>query len=304
MARQGTLFSPKQLAIGSIVVSLLVLGLKYLAYAMTNSVGLYSDALESIVNLAASIAVAIAISLRDKPADHNHPYGHDKAEYISAVLEGVLIVLAALAIFVEASETLLNPRPLQIPILGLVLNAAAGVLNGVWALMLVRYGRKLRSPALVADGKHLFTDVLSSLGILIGITFALLTGLDWLDPLLAFLVAAMILWTGWGLIRNSLGGLMDEAVDEEELEQIQTIIMAHADGAIEAHDLRTRHAGRITFIEFHLVVPSHMTVFNAHEICDKIEDALEEAIQNAHVVIHVEPENKAHEPDADGSMVI
>ncbi|WP_197704068.1 cation diffusion facilitator family transporter [Cohaesibacter sp. ES.047] len=304
MTSKAAIFTPKQLAIGSIIVAVLVLGLKYLAYAMTNSVGLYSDALESIVNLAASIAVAIAIWLRDKPADHNHPYGHDKAEYISAVLEGVLIVLAAVAIFMEASEALLHPRALDIPVLGLGLNALAGVLNGGWAMVLIRLGRKMRSPALVADGKHLFTDVISSLGILVGIVIALVSGLNWLDPLLALLVAILILWTGWGLIRNSLGGLMDEAVDEEELEHIQQVITDHAHGAIEAHDLRTRHAGRITFIEFHLVVPSNMTVFSAHEICDKIEDGLEAAISSAHVVIHIEPEDKAHEPNADGSMVI
>ncbi|PLW77034.1 cation diffusion facilitator family transporter [Cohaesibacter celericrescens] len=303
MTQSKTYLNTKQLAIGSVLIALSVLALKYTAYAMTNSVGLYSDALESLVNLAAAVAVVIAVWMSEKPADHNHPYGHHKAEYLSAVLEGVMIVLAAIAIFMAASESFFNPRTLNIPILGLLLNGLAGVLNGVWAAVLIHQGRRLRSPALVADGKHLLTDVFSSVGVLIGVLFALWTGLHWLDPLLAIFVAASILWTGWGLIRGSVSGLMDEAVDDEELARIQNIIMANADGAIEAHDLRTRHAGRVIFVEFHLVVPSILSVFDAHEICDQIEHALMAALPHANVTIHIEPEDKAHAPHTDGSMV-
>ena len=295
--------TPKQLAIGSILVALCVLSLKYAAYGLTNSVGLYSDALESLVNLAAAIALLVAVSLGDKPADHNHPYGHHKAEYLSAVAEGVLIVLAAFAIVAEASETLFNPRTLSVPVSGLLLNGSAGILNAAWAFILIRRGRQLRSPALVADGKHLFTDVFSSVSVLGGVIVALATGMHWLDPLVAFLVALTILWTGWDLIRTSVGGLMDEAIEDRELRQIRDLIMSHAMGAIEAHDLRTRRSGRATFVEFHLVVASSMKVVDAHHICDRIEHALQDLMPHVHVTIHIEPEDMAHDPGTAGSMV-
>ena len=303
MTKAQTFLTSKQMAVGSVLVSLVVLTTKYLAYAMTNSVGLYSDALESLVNIAASFAVVIAVWLVNKPADDNHPFGHHKAEYLSAVLEGVLIVIAAIAIFREAYYSAINPHTLSVPMSGLLLNALAGVINGAWAFVLVHQGRRLRSPALVADGKHLYTDVVSSIGVLGGVIIALVTGYYWLDPLLAVMVGVSILWTGWGLIRNSLGGLMDEAIDEEEQEKIREIITANAYGAIEAHDLRTRHSGRVIFVEFHLVVPSAMLVFEAHEICDRIELALKKDMPYVNVIIHVEPADKAHAPNVDGSMV-
>lgn len=297
------LSNPLRLAIGSIFVALAVLALKYAAWALTNSVGLYSDALETIVNLSAAIAVLIAVRMGEIPPDHNHQYGHHKAEYLSAVLEGFLVLVAAIAIFWEAIETFHNPRTLDVPFSGLFLNACAGVLNGIWALVLVRRGRILRSPALVADGKHLFTDVFSSLGILVGIAVALWSGLHWLDPLLAILVGINILYTGWGLLKTSLSGLMDEAVDEKEQEHLRALIMANAEGAIEAHDLRTRHAGRVVFVEFHLVVPSAMSVFDAHEICDRIEHGIQAHMPHANITIHIEPEDKAMPPDHSEAMV-
>ena len=295
--------NPLRLAIGSILVALAVLGLKYLAWAMTNSVGLYSDALESLVNLAAALALVVAVKLGQMPPDRNHPYGHHKAEYLSAVLEGVLIVLAAMAIFWEAVETFSNPRLLDVPLIGLLLNGLAGLINGLWAAILIHQGRKLRSPALVADGKHLFTDVFSSIGVLVGVALALWTGLHWLDPVLAIFVGLNILYTGWGLIKSSLGGLMDEALDEEELAEIRSLISAHSDGAIEAHDLRTRHAGRAIFVEFHLVVPSAMSVHEAHEICDNIENGITEVMPFANITIHIEPEDKAHADHSDSAMI-
>lgn len=295
--------APLHLAFGSILVAIAGFGLKYWAYSLTNSIGLYSDALESLVNLAAAMAVVVAIWLGEKPADHNHQFGHHKAEYMSAVLEGVLICLAAITIFAEAWKAFNTPRTLDITPLGLSLNGLAGLLNAGWATLLVRNGRALRSPALVADGKHLYSDVLSSAGVLTGVFFAGLTGLYWLDPLLAVFVGVSILYTGWGLIKSSLGGLMDEAVNEEEMEAIRQIILENGTGAIEAHDLRTRHAGRVSFIEFHLVVPSALRVDEAHDICDQIEHALSDALPYSQVTIHIEPENKAHAPHSDGSMV-
>jgi cation diffusion facilitator family transporter len=282
-----------KLAFGSLVVGAVVLGLKYLAYVVTGSVALYSDALESLVNVATAVAALLAVRLALQPADANHPYGHHKAEYFSAVLEGVLIVVAAVLILREAGQAVLAPRMPDAPAKGLALNLLATAVNGAWSWVLTSQGRKLRSPALVADGKHLMSDVITSVGVAAGIALALATGWAILDPALAALVAVNILWSGWRVIRESLGGLMDEAVPAADLERIRSIIGAHAAGALEAHDLRTRNAGRITFIDFHLVVPARMTVSDAHDICDRIERALRATMKDTLVTIHVEPEDKA-----------
>ncbi|MGD9867841.1 MAG: cation diffusion facilitator family transporter [Hyphomicrobiales bacterium] len=283
----------KRIAFGSIVVGAAVLGLKYLAYWVTGSVALLSDALESIVNVAAAVAAFIAISYSAKPADANHPYGHHKAEYLSSVMEGVLIVLAALLIFREAWSAYLAPRGIEAPVEGLALNGLATAINGAWCWVLLRTGRRRRSPALVADGKHLLTDVVSSVGVFAGVSLAAWTGWTILDPLLAAIVGVNILWSGWVLVKDSVGGLMDSAPPADEVDRIRELISRHADGAIEAHDLRTRHAGRATFVDFHLVVPGKMSVSDAHDICDRIEQALREEIGGATITIHVEPEEKA-----------
>lgn len=284
---------PVKLALGSVAVGVVVLALKLAAYQATGSVALFSDALESIINIAAAAAALLAIRYSAMPADANHPYGHNKAEYFSSVLEGVLIVLAALAILRESYLGLLAPRPLDAPALGLAINGAATALNAVWATVLLRRGRALRSPALTADGKHLMTDVVTSVGVLAGVAMVGVTGWAILDPLLAAAVAVNILWSGWGLMRTSVGGLMDEAPPEAELFRIRSLISHHASGALEAHDLRTRHAGQRMFIEFHLVVDGTMAVRDAHDICDRVEAALKTEIEGCTVTIHVEPEHKA-----------
>jgi cation diffusion facilitator family transporter len=282
-----------KLALGSVVVGLVVLGLKYLAFRLTGSVALYSDALESIVNVVAASAALLALWVSAKPADANHPYGHHKAEYFSAVLEGVLIVLAALSILREAWLGYVSPRPLEAPLPGLAVNAAASAINGVWSWFLISRGRRWRSPALLADGQHLLADVMTSAGVLVGVGLVALTGWLVLDPLLAALVAVNILWSGWRMMRQSVGGLMDEAATPDVQARIRTLIAEYADGALEAHDLRTRHAGRKTFIDFHLVVPADMRVAEAHDICDRVEAALKQDVEGAVVIIHVEPEEKA-----------
>jgi cation diffusion facilitator family transporter len=282
-----------QLALWTVGVALVVLGLKFVAYLMTGSVALYSDALESVVNVAAALAALIALRVAALPADSNHPYGHTKAEYFSAVAEGVLIVLAALSIGREALGGLMNPRELDAPYVGLLVNLGAGVINALWATRLLRAGAELRSPALVADGRHLRTDVLTSVGVLLGVLAAKLTGLTWLDPALALLVAVNILWSGFGLVRESVGGLMDTAVDPQTEGQIRRIMSEHGDGALEMHDLRTRHAGRLAFIEFHMVVPGEMSVQEAHNICDRLEDAIRAEMPDSSTTIHVEPQDKA-----------
>lgn len=282
-----------RLAAASVAVGIVVLALKYAAYRVTGSVALYSDALESIVNVATAVTALFAVRLSIKPADANHPYGHHKAEYFSVVLEGVLIVIAALSIFREAYLAYLAPRAINAPSQGLLLNGLATVLNAGWSYVLIRFGRRRRSPALVADGRHLLTDVVSSLGVLAGVSIAAATGVHILDPLLAAALAVYILWAGWTMIRASVGGLMDEAVPSGDLEKIRQVIAANAEGAIEAHDLRTRHAGRAVFVDFHLVVPGAMAVSEAHAICDRIERALKAEVADALITIHVEPEDKA-----------
>jgi len=277
----------------SVAVGVVVLALKLAAWLLTGSVALYSDALESVVNIAAALGALVAIRVGVRPADANHPYGHHKAEYFSVVLEGVLIVIAAISILRAAWAGYIDPRPLDQPATGLAVNVVAGIVNGAWSYVLIREGRRRRSPALTADGIHLFTDVLTSAGVVVGLVLSVATGWLILDPILAALVAFNILWQGWRLIRSSVGGLMDEAVEPETLERIRQVISDNADGAIEAHDVRTRHAGRMTFIEFHLVVPGEMAVSTSHAICDRIEKGLRAEVSDASITIHVEPEEKA-----------
>lgn len=281
-------------ALASVGIGILVLGLKFLAFFVTGSVALYSDALESTINVVAAGAAFIALRVSSRPADANHPYGHHKAEYFSAVFEGVLVVLAALSILNEAYRGLLAPRPIDAPILGLAINAVATVVNAVWGWTLLRWGRAWRSPALVADGRHILTDVWTSGGVLVGIALVALTGWAVLDPALAALVALNILWSGWGMVREATGGLMDEAPAAEIVTRLKSCIGQHAAGAIEAHDVRIRHAGRMTFVDFHLIVSGDMRVTDAHDICDRIESALKAEIDGEAVItIHVEPEHKA-----------
>lgn len=283
----------------SLVVAIVVFGLKWVAYRLTGSVALFSDALESIVNIVAAAAALVAVQIARRPADANHPYGHTKAEYFSAVLEGVLIALAAISIVRYAYEKLLSPEPAVSLGLGLAVSVFASGLNAALAWFLIQNGRRARSPAVAADGWHILTDVYTSLGVLVGVSLAYLTGWWLLDPLLAILVAINILWVGWRLVRDSVGGLMDEAVPEAELNEIRDELertlrgLATNGEVLEVHDLRSRKAGPRTFVEFHLVVPGPMSVERAHQICDRIENGLRANLANVQVTIHVEPDHKA-----------
>jgi cation diffusion facilitator family transporter len=283
----------QRVALGSIGVGLAVLGLKIVAWRMTGSVALYSDAMESVVNVAASVAAYLAIRIGSRPPDRRHPYGHTKIEYFSAVFVGVMIVLVSLSIAREVYGALQTAAIMDAPSLGLAVNAMAGAVNAVWCWILIKTGREHASPALVADGKHLLSDVVSSLGVLLGVALAVATGWALIDPLLAGLVALNILISGWRLIQSSLGALMDEAVDDKTLQAIAAAIAAEGEGALQAHDVKTRLAGRATFIEFHLVVPAGMSVGDAHHICDRLEAAIGRIVKGASVVIHVEPPDKA-----------
>jgi cation diffusion facilitator family transporter len=286
----------QRLAFWSIFIGIGVLAMKYAAYHVTGSVALYSDALESIVNVVAALAAWWAIRVSHKPADQNHPFGHHKAEYFSAVLEGVLIVVAALLILREVWSAWETPKVMDEPWLGLAINGAASVVNALWATLLISRARRYKSPALLADGKHIMTDVVTSIGVFIGLVGAVVTGWTILDPLLAVIVALNILWQGWNVIGSSVQGLMDVGVPTEETMRIRDIISANAGGALEVHDLKTRIAGRVTFIEFHLVVHASMSVGDAHVICDRMENALMQQIPDSSVVIHVEPEEEAKLP--------
>ena len=282
-----------KIALGSFGISIAVLATKYAAYLITGSVALYSDALESIINVATALAVIIAIRIAARPPDAQHPYGHHKAEYLSAVVVGVMIVVAALAILHEAYLGFLAPKPIEAAWTGLAVSTVATVFNVIWSIVLMRQGRLHRSASLVADGKHLMADVVTSVGVLIGVILVVKTGVAVLDAGIAALVALHVLWSGWGVIRESTSGLLDEAAPPDELARIREVISLNAGDAIEAHALRTRHAGKATFIDFHLVVPTSMSVGAAHEICDRLEAAIKAAVEGAITTIHVEPEAKA-----------
>ncbi|GAB5040066.1 cadmium transporter [Bartonella henselae] len=292
----------QRLTLYSIFVACIVFALKYWAYHITGSVALYSDALESIVNILATLAAWWAVKISMKPADHDHPFGHHKAEYFSAVLEGVLIIVAAIIILREAWIALSSVKLLQKPGMWLVVHLASSVINYLWGFVLIRQGKIHRSPALKADGMHFITDVFTSLAILIGLVAGFVGGWGILDPILAIIVAINILLQGWKVINSAVQGLMDVGVELNETMRIRELISANAHGALEVHDLLTRVAGRVTFIEFHLVVPAAMPVGEAHQICDKIEGVLQAEFDNVRISIHIEPENEAKLPP--GTIVV
>jgi cation diffusion facilitator family transporter len=282
-----------RIAAGSIAIGLLVLGLKGAAWWVTGSAALYSDALETVVNVAASMIALYALRVANRPADREHPFGHAKAEFVAAALEGALIVTAAGSILQNAWHSWQHPLVLEAPLLGLALNLVATAVNFGWAQLLFRVSRRVRSPALAGDARHLMADVATGVGVAVGVSLVVATGVLWLDPLVAALTAVYVLWSGVRLLRSSVGGLMDEALDDGSLADISAVIREVGGGAIEAHDLRTRHAGQTTFLEFHLVVPAEMKVVEAHEICDRIEAAFHARMEHLVVNIHVEPEHKA-----------
>ncbi len=283
----------------SIVVGVLVLAAKLVAWRITGSVALFSDALESIVNvLAASIAMT-ALWVAAKPADRSHPWGHSKAEYFSAVAEGLLVVAASVTIIGEAVRRLLHPAEAVSLALGGAVALAATAGNLALGLWLHRQGRKLCSPALVADGTHVLADVFTTVGVLVGIFIARATGWWVLDPLVALAVAVQVVYAGWRIVRGSVGALMDETVPAAELERITSAVKSAMGPALEFHDLRARRAGPKLFIELHLVVQGQTTVERSHEQCDAIERAVRSAIAGAEVVIHVEPETERRPGSVD-----
>jgi cation diffusion facilitator family transporter len=290
-----------RVAAANIAVALAVVGIKYVAYRVSGSVALFSDAIESIVNVMTAIAAFVAIRFSAKPADSDHPFGHHKAEFLAAMLEGAMIAVAAVLILLKAREALQQGVKLEQSGFGIALNIVASAINAGWAWLLINRGKVWRSPALVADGQHVVTDVITSAGVVAGLALALLTGWHILDPLIAGAVALNILWMGYKIAVHSMSHLLDQAASPEIEQRIRAIIEANGHGALEAHDIRTRQAGRALFIEFHLVVPGVMTVDEAHAICDRLEHSIENSIEGSEVVIHVEPEHKA-KPEESGAV--
>jgi len=290
---EGNVDHAKQVALRSIGVGIIVLALKACAWWLTGSSALYSDALESVVNVASSVAASAALFYAARPADENHPYGHDKAEFFAAVLVGVLIIVAALSIFQHAWANWDPPTSLDAPLTGVAVNLAATAINAAWALLLGRTARQARSAVLRADARHLWSDVATSFAVVVGVGIVLWTGLGWMDGAIAVGVGVHVLWSGWGVVRENIAGLMDEAPGGEVMSRTRDLIHRHAEGAIEAHDLRMRHAGRTSYLEFHLVLPGEMRVADAHAICDRVEAALKAELEGIVVTIHVEPEGKA-----------
>jgi cation diffusion facilitator family transporter len=276
----------------SLATGLVVLALKLVAWRLTGSVALYSDALESIVNVVAGFVVMSALNVAALPPDENHPWGHSKAEYFSAGAEGVLVLVAAAAILWESVGKLFHPVPLASLGAGSAVSLAATALNGGLGLWLRRVGRRLGSPALVADGTHVLADVITTVGVLGGLLLAKLTGWWLLDPLVACAVALEVLRSGWHIVRGSIGGLMDESVPQEEMERVSGAVRRGMGAALEFHGLRARRAGPRLFIELHLVVPGEMSVARSHAMCDDIENCVKEEAPGAEVTVHVEPETE------------
>jgi cation diffusion facilitator family transporter len=263
--------------------------LKVAAWRITGSVGLLSDALESGVNLVAALAAFFALSLAAKPADREHPYGHFKAEYFSSGLESALILLAAAAILVTAVERLLAPEPLQQLGAGLGLSVVASAINALVAWLLLRGSRRFHSITLRADAQHLLTDVWTSLGVVVAVGLVQLTGQTVLDPLIAIAVALNIMVMGWKLLGETASGLLDHALPEAEQQQLEALLAAHTGEGLAVHALRTRVAGSRRFVVFHLLVPGHWPVQAGHDLCERLEREIADALPRTDVTIHLEP---------------
>lgn len=284
--RFGTARSYIMLSIGAAV---LTMALKFAAFALTGSVGLLSDALESLVNLAAALIAFWALTLAARPADEEHHYGHSKAEYFASGIEGALIVLAAVSIAVAAVPRLFHPQPLEQVGIGLAIAVAGAAINGGVALVLAQAGKRLRSVSLQADSRHLMTDVWTTCGVLVGVALVGITGWLMLDAVIALIVAANIVWTGAKLVRESGLGLMDTALPAADQRVIADVHAAYRANGIEFHALRTRRSGSRRFISMHVLVPGEWTVKRGHDLCEEVEMALHAALPETTIFTHLEP---------------
>jgi cation diffusion facilitator family transporter len=282
----------------SVAAAVATIALKTGAWLLTGSVGLLSDAAESVVNLVAAFVALVALRVAAKPADANHHFGHTKAEYFSAAIEAIMIFIAAVVIMVTAVERFLNPRELENVGVGLAVSAVATVINAAVGLTLVRAGRRHRSLTLVADGKHLITDVWTSVGVVVAVIAVALTGWLRLDPLIAFAVGVNILLTGWRLLQQSVDGLMDHALDDEDHERIIEVLRGFTTQDVHVHALRTRESGHQRFVTFHVLVPGAWPVRRGHDLVEDVEQAIRARLDHVEIIAHLEPSEdpRAYEP--------
>ncbi len=275
----------------SIAAAILTIALKAIAYLLTGSVGLLSDAMESLVNLVGALMALAMLTIAARPADEDHAYGHSKAEYFSSGVEGTLILLAAASIAATAIPRLINPKPLEQVGLGIGVSVAASLVNLFVARVLLRAGKNHQSITLEANAQHLMTDVWTSVGVLVGVGAVALTGWVRLDPVVACLVAANIVWTGVGIVRKSVSGLMDTALPIEEQNRIQKILEPYVQSGIQYHALRTRQSGARQFVSFHVLVPGLWTVQRGHQLLENLEADIRRALPAATVFTHLESLN-------------
>jgi cation diffusion facilitator family transporter len=272
----------------SIAAAIATIGLKLAAWLFTGSVGLLSDALESLVNLAGGIIALAMLEVASRPADKDHAFGHSKAEYFSSGIEGTLILFAALAIAYAAMQRLIHPQPLEQIGLGLAISVAASLINLFVAMVILRAGKNYDSITLRANAHHLLTDVWTSVGVIAGVLLVALTRWQWLDPMVAILVAVNIVWTGVSIVRASVLGLMDISLPPAELQKIDQVLEQHKPNGVQFHALLTRRSGAARFISLHVLVPGGWTVRQGHDLLEQIEAEIRAALANATVITHLE----------------
>lgn len=272
----------------SVVAAVVTIAVKATAYMLTGSVGLLSDALESLVNLAGALLALTMLNIAVRPPDEEHVYGHSKAEYFSSGVEGALITIAAVSIGVASIDRLLRPQLIEQPGLGVAVSATASLINLAVALVLRNAGRRYNSITLEANAKHLLTDVWTSVGVLIAIGLVVVTGLQWLDPVIALIVAANIVRTGYPLVKRSAYGLLDTALPEEEVRKVRQVLDRYARNGIQYHALRTRQAASRSFVSVHILVPGRWTVQRGHRLLEWIESDIRAVIAHAIVFTHLE----------------
>jgi cation diffusion facilitator family transporter len=274
----------------SVSAALATIALKTVAWLLTGSVGMLSDALESVVNLVAALLALWMLRIAAAPPDSDHPFGRSKAEYFASGFEGAMIVLAAAGIIYTALPRLVEPRQLETPVLGIAISVIASAINFWTARVLLRAGARYHSITLEADARHLLTDVWTSAGVLVAVALVALTGWLRLDPLIAFAVAINILWTGTRLMRRSVAGLLDAAIPVSEREDVSKILQEYTKRyGVAFHAVRTRHAGTRRFVSFHLLVPDEWTVKHAHQIAEEVEARIGALVPNASMFSHIEP---------------
>jgi len=272
----------------SIAAAIVTIGLKLIAYRLTGSVGLLSDAIESVVNLVGGVMALAMLTVAARPADDEHPYGHGKAEYFSSGVEGTLILLAAVSIGYAAVERLITPKPLEQIGFGLVVSVAASLINLGVAMLLLRVGRKFNSITLEANAHHLFTDVWTSVGVVVGVGGVALTGWQRLDPIVAIVVAANIVWTGVSIVRRSTAGLMDAALPSAEISAIKRVFEPYELEGVRFKALQTRQSGSNKFVSVNVLVPGEWTASRAHQLLDRVEGDIRQTLPGASVFTHLE----------------